>query len=137
MIIYKINKPVTANQFIELLNNSTLGEHRPVEDSECIAGMVSNSNLVVTAWKNGKLFGIARSFTDFHYACYLSELAVDKKFQGNGIGKQLLKITQEQLGPRCKLVLMAAPGASSYYKHIGFINNTRCWVLEREALERS
>lgn len=129
---YKVNAPVTTEQFIELLNNSTLGERRPVEDIECMKGMISNSNLMVTAWVNETLVGIARSMTDFHYACYLSDLAVDKKYQKCGIGKQLQTITQEQLGPKCKLILVAAPGASAYYEHIGFTNNTRCWVLNRE-----
>ena len=132
-IEYKINQEITTDQFIELLESSTLGERRPVEDRECIAGMISNSNLIVSAWINGSLVGISRSVTDFHYACYLSDLAVSEKYQGLGIGKNLQSITQEQLGPRCKLILIAAPAANTYYEHIGFINNARCWVLERDS----
>lgn len=129
-IEYKINAPVTSDQFIGLLRRSTLGERRPVDDRECIEGMLNNSNLMVTAWDNENLVGIARSMTDFHYACYLSDLAVDKQYQNNGIGKELQKITQKQLAPKCKLILIAAPAANSYYEHIGFVNNKRCWVLE-------
>lgn len=131
-IEYKVNAPVTAEQFIELLRESTLAERRPIEDHECIEGMVANSNLMVTAWDGNKLVGIARSITDFHYACYLSDLAVDKKYQKAGVGKKLQSLTQEQLGPKCKLLLVAAPAANSYYEHIGFTNNTRCWILERD-----
>jgi len=131
-IEYKVNAPVTADQFIELLRESTLGERRPVDDHECMEGMVKNSNLMVTAWDGDKLIGIARSVTDFHYACYLSDLAVDKKYQKRGIGKRLQIITQEQLGPKCKLLLIAAPAANSYYAHIGFTNNPRCWILDRD-----
>jgi len=130
-IEYKVNIPVTANEFIELLRESTLGERRPIEDRECMEGMVKNSNLMVTAWDGEKLIGIARSLTDFHYACYLSDLAVHKKYQRNGVGKKLQKVTQEQLGQNCHLILLAAPAASSYYEHIGFTSNKRCWVLER------
>lgn len=131
-IDYKINVPVSTDQFIGLLRESTLGERRPVDDRECMKGMVENSNLVVTAWDGEDLVGIARSMTDFHYACYLSDLAVDIKYQNSGIGKKLQVITQENLGPKCKLILLAAPTANSYYEHIGFTNNQRCWVLERE-----
>ena len=130
---YKINHSISADQFISLLSDSTLGERRPIEDRECIEGMVSNSNLTVSAWDSGKLVGISRCMTDFHYACYLSDLAVSKKYQKLGIGKQLQILTQEQLGPRCKLILISAPAANSYYEHIGFSNNPRCWVLERDA----
>ena len=132
-IEYKINHSISAEQFISLLSDSTLGERRPTEDRECIEGMVSNSNLTISAWDSGKLVGISRCMTDFHYACYLSDLAVSKKYQKLGIGKQLQILTQEQLGPRCKLILISAPAANSYYEHIGFSNNPRCWVLERDA----
>lgn len=131
-IEYKINEPVTTEQFIGLLNTSGLGERRPVEDGECIAGMLANSNLIVSAWKDDELVGIARSMTDFHYACYLSDLAVHKAQQNSGIGRKLQSLTQNQLGPKCRLILIAAPAADSYYMHIGFANNKRCWVLERE-----
>jgi len=131
-IDYKINTPISAEQFIAVLKESSLAERRPVDDLECIKGMIENSNLIVTAWDNEKLIGVARSITDLHYACYLSDLAVNKKYQKNGIGKKLQKVTQEQLGPKCKLILIAAPDANPYYEHIGFSNNKRCWVLERE-----
>lgn len=131
-IEYKINAPVSTDQFIGLLRESTLGERRPIEDRECMEGMVKNSNLIVTAWHGERLIGIARSMTDFHYACYLSDLAVHMEYQGNGIGKKLQVKTQEQLGPNCKLILVAAPAANSYYEHIGFTNNQRCWVLDRD-----
>jgi len=130
-IEYKINHPITTDQFISLLESSTLGERRPIEDRACMEGMIANSNLMVSAWKNGELVGIARSVTDFHYACYLSDLAVSIEHQKSGIGKQLQIITQEQLGPRCKLILIAAPAANQYYEYIGFSHNPRCWVLER------
>ncbi|PID58764.1 MAG: GNAT family N-acetyltransferase [Gammaproteobacteria bacterium] len=132
-IEYKINEPISTDQFIELLVNSTLGERRPIDDRQCMEGMISNSNLTVSAWQNSCLVGIARSVTDYHYACYLSDLAVNKKYQKSGIGKQLQILTQKQLGPKCKLILIAAPAANPYYEHIGFTNNPRCWVLDRES----
>jgi len=131
-IEYKINEPITSEQFVELLEKSSLAERRPIHNSECMEGVVKNSNLVVSAWHGDELIGIARSVTDFHYACYLSDLAVDQKYQKNGVGKRLLALTQEQLNEECKLILVAAPDANSYYEHLGFENNPRCWVLGRE-----
>lgn len=96
-------------------------------------GMVSNSSLMVSAWDGDELVGVARSITDFHYACYLSDLAVSKSHQKRGIGKELQIITQNQLGPKCKLILIAAPAANAYYEHIGFTHNERCWTLTRDS----
>lgn len=131
-IEYKVNVPISTEQFINLLEASTLAERRPVEDKACIEGMIANSNLIVTAWINNCLIGIARSITDFHYACYLSDLAVDAGYQKMGVGRQLQSMTQQQLGPRCKIILIAAPAANAYYKHIGFSESNRCWLLERD-----
>ena len=128
---YKINAAVTTNQFITLLKDSSLGERRPINDEQCIAGMLKNSNLIVSAWLGQALVGVARCMTDFHYACYLSDLAVSKEQQKKGIGKNLQALTQQQLGPKCKLILIAAPIANTYYEYLGFSNNSRCWMLER------
>ena len=128
-IEYKINVPVTVNQFSALLRSSTLGERRPIDDADCLAGMLKNCNLTVTAWDGENLVGMARSMTDFHYACYLSDLAVDHAFQKRGIGKMLLTKTRAELGPKCNLVLLAAPAANTYYERLGFHHNPRCWIL--------
>ncbi|MGV6808115.1 MAG: GNAT family N-acetyltransferase [bacterium] len=136
-IEYKINEPTTSEQFIELLKDCSLGERRPITDIDCIEGMISNSNLTISAWESGRLIGIARCMTDFHYACYLSDLAVSNSHQKSGIGKQLQIIVQQQLGPKCKLILIAAPETNSYYDHIGFTNVPNCWILLREQGIRS
>jgi len=132
-IEYKVSAPLTVDQFIALLRDSTLGERRPVEDRACMEGMLANSNLTVSAWQGDVLVGVSRCMTDFHFACYMSDLAVSKECQGSGIGKQLQVITQQQLGPKCKLILLAAPAAHAYYEHIGFTHNERCWTLERDS----
>lgn len=132
MIEYKVNAPVSPDQFIALLDASTLGERRPMDDRSCMEGMVANSNLMVSAWDGDTLVGIARSMTDFHYACYLSDLAVHRDYQKSGIGRKLQALTLQQLGPRCKLILIAAPAAQNYYAPLGYQRNERCWVLERE-----
>lgn len=129
---YKINEEISAEQFTDLLKRSSLGERRPVDDAECIQGMISNSNLIITAWVGNNLVGISRCVTDFHFCCYLSDLAVDSAYQKTGIGKQLQIKTQEQLGSKCTLILLAAPAAKLYYEHIGFTHNERCWVLSRD-----
>ena len=131
MITYAVNAPITADQFIDVLNRSSLGQRRPVDDRACMAGMVENSNLCVTAWEGETLVGVARSITDFHYACYLSDLAVDTAYQRAGIGRALLARTREELGPRCTLRLIAAPDAADFYTRLGLSRNTRCWELKR------
>ena len=132
MIYYSNTVLLSPAEFIDLLHRSTLAERRPVDDAETIAGMLANADLTVTAWDGELLVGVARSVTDFTYCCYLSDLAVDVAYQRQGIGVELIAQTQEQLGPRCNLILLAAPAAADYYGHIGFNHHPRCWILPRD-----
>ena len=131
---YKANQPISAEQFIDVLTRSTLANRRPVGDRECIEGMLEHANLTVTAWDGEQLVGIARSVTDFHYACYLSDLAVDVAYQHGGVGRELIRQTQRELGPRCKVRLISAPAAAGYYPKLGFVRNEQCWELAPSSL---
>ncbi len=131
-IEYKLNPTITPKEFIEVLKNSTLGERRPIDDIGTIKGMIENSNLIVTALIDNKLIGIARAVTDFNYCCYLSDLAVDTKYQKKGIGKQLIAKVQEQLNDKCKIILLSAPDAKEYYPKIGFTQHHSAWTLARD-----
>ena len=131
MLRFTKNEAVSAASFRDILLRSTLGERRPVDDPHCLQGMIEHSNLIVTAWDGQLLVGIARSVTDFHYCCYLSDLAVDVAYQRQGIGRQLIQATQDALGPRCKIILLSAPAAVNYYAHLGFERHDQAWVLAR------
>lgn len=131
-IAYSNDRSISIEEFIDVLNRSSLGERRPVDDRNCIRGMLQHADILITAWDGDKLIGISRSVTDFHYACYLSDLAVDANYQRRGIGIQMMQITQEMLGPKCNLILLAAPAAKDYYQHVGFEHNPRCWVAGRQ-----
>lgn len=130
MIRYEVNPPLTAEAFIGLLRRSTLAERRPVEDRETMEAMVANANLTVCAYDGHTLVGVARSVTDFAYCCYLSDLAVDKAYQKQGIGKALIQKTKERLGPKCKLILLSAPAAVEYYPKIGFTHHPQAWYVD-------
>ncbi len=130
MIEYSTTKRISADEFIDVLKRSSLAERRPVDDRVCIEQMLEHTNLLVTAWNEATLIGVARSVTDFSYCCYLSDIAVDKAAQKSGIGKELIRRTQKELGPKCKVILLSAPSASDYYPHIGFERHESAWVLD-------
>ena len=128
-IRYKTCRSISDAEFVDVLQRSSLADRRPVEDLKCIRAMLEHANLLCTAWEGSTLVGVARSVTDFEYCCYLSDLAVDKKYQKKGIGRELLRLTKSQLGPRAKLILLAAPKAEAYYPKVGFDQHTSAWVI--------
>ena len=131
MIIYRNNAKITAAQAIDLYIRSTLGERRPIDNVKTFANMLTNANLIITAWDQEKLVGIARTLTDFSYGAYLADLAVDEQYQKRGIGKQLIEETKSHLNSECMIVLLAAPKANDYYQKIGFEHNPRAWTLKK------
>jgi len=127
-IIYKVETELAPSEFIDVLNRTTLGERRPVDDFDRIKQMCENANLIITARIDGKLIGIARSVTDFAYCIYLSDLAVDREYQKRGIGKKLIEETKKS-APMATLILLSAPAAVDYYPKIGMTKHNHCFIL--------
>jgi predicted N-acetyltransferase YhbS len=128
-IEYRYGNDLDVDQAIELYHASTLGERRPVDDRQIMSDMLRHANLVVTAWEEKLLVGIARTLTDFSYVGYLADLAVRASHQRQGIGSGLIRKTREKMGSRSMLVLLSAPKAVEYYPKIGFSRHESAWTL--------
>jgi GNAT superfamily N-acetyltransferase len=118
-------------EFVDLLERSTLAERRPVDEPETIRGMLVHADVIVTARAAGLLVGISRAITDFHFCTYLSDLAVDQEWQRRGIGRELIKRTHEAAGIHTTLILLSAPKAQTYYPHVGLQTHDSCWLIPR------
>ena len=94
--------------------------------------MFAAPSLLLSAWVGDELVGLSRSLTDHAYCCYLSDLAVDKKYQGHGIGRELVKRTQAIIGDEVSLILLSAPDAMSYYPTLGFELAQNAYVIRRK-----
>lgn len=127
-ITYQIENDLSAAEFVDVLERSTLGERRPIDDPERIASMLKQANLIITARLDGKLIGVARSLSDFAFCTYMSDLAVDMAFQHQGIGKELIRQTKLVCG-QGKLLLLAAPKAQGYYPKIGMKHFEHCYYI--------
>ncbi|CAN5487904.1 GNAT family N-acetyltransferase [soil metagenome] len=131
MIEYRTGNNLNLDAVIELYVESGLGARRPVGERDRMQQMIDHANLVITAWDGEKLIGIARSVTDFSYATYLSDLAVHRAYQRQGIGKELMRRTQ-QASLNASVILLAAPAAREYYGHVGFQSHPSAWILTPE-----
>ena len=129
-IDYQIEPELSAEEFIDVLNRSTLGERRPVGDHNRIESMLRNADVIVTSRFGRLLVGVSRALTDFNFCTYLSDLAVDEAFQKQGIGRELIHRTHAAAGLCTRLILISAPKARSYYPHIGMVPHDSCWMLD-------
>ena len=129
-INYQVNPIICVQDLIDILHKSTLGLRRPLADLEAMEGMLAHANYYIGAYENGQLVGQVRAMTDFVYTTYLADLAVDEKYQHQGIGKELIKILKTNI-PKAKLILLAAPAAEAYYPKIGMQNHPHCYFIDR------
>ncbi|MEM6261540.1 MAG: GNAT family N-acetyltransferase [Bacteroidota bacterium] len=130
MITYTTEETLTVAEFKDVLVRSTLGERRPIDEPDRLQEMIAQADLIVTARDNGKLVGVARSISDFAYCTYLSDLAVDRTYQKQGIGKELIRHTK-LTAPQATLYLVSAPAAIPYYPRIGMEQYEHCYVLRK------
>ncbi|ATA68259.1 GNAT family N-acetyltransferase [Capnocytophaga canimorsus] len=131
-IIYKKDYVPETMQIIEVYQSS--GIKRPIDNVARIEKMYANSNIIITAWENKKLVGVARALTDFSYCCYLSDLAVRQEYQSEGIGKQLVEEVKKAIGTteEISLLLLSAPNAMEYYPKVGFEAIENGFIIKRK-----
>ena len=126
---YLVSVKLEPEQLATLFENS--GIRRPTQDMNRLRRMIENANLTVTAWDNERLIGVARALTDFSWCCYLSDLAVDRDYQRQGIGQELVRRVHTEAGEETSLVLVSAPDAMGYYPKIGLEQTNNGWMIKR------
>ncbi len=128
-IRYEFNRSLTTEEIIAVFDGS--GIERPTADPQRIRKMFDHANLILSAWDGEELIGLARSLTDHAFCCYMSDLAVKKAYQHQGIGKELIRLTKEKIGDQVMLLLLAAQPAMGYYPKIGMENINSAFILRR------
>jgi GNAT superfamily N-acetyltransferase len=128
-IVYEQDRRITPEQLADVFIRS--GIQRPVDDLARIAKMLQHGNLLITAWDGESLVGVARALTDFAFCCYLSDLAVDRVYQHQGIGQALIGQLRGAIGRDSMLLLLAAPSAMAYYPKVGFEAVGNGWIIQR------
>lgn len=100
---------------------------RPVDNASQLWQMFENASIVLTAWHQSHLVGIARVLTDHVLYSYLCDLAVEPDVQRLGVGKRLVG----EVLKRCAgtdLVVRDSDISSTYYAHLGFERVENAWV---------
>lgn len=129
MISYEVEKNLSLEEFIDVLQDSGLGKRRPMDNPSHLARMIAGSNLIVTAREEGRLVGLLRGLSDYCYRCFIADLAVAKAYQRKGIGRDILQFTRD-LAPEARLILFAAEDAEAFYQKMGFKTHERCYQLK-------
>ncbi len=128
-IIFRSDKNVNYEDLITLFNQA--GWHDKTIEIERLESMVSNSQVVITAWDYNVMIGFARCVTDFVYNGQINNVVVHNDFKNQGIGKELIKMilnTSEYV----TYILRGDSHNKDFYESLGFTNNNLTFTYERK-----
>lgn len=114
---------ISAEEYIDFLKMTDLGSQYPKERfEERISKLVKNVSLSLVARnENGMIVGVLFGLTDFAYWLYVTDLGVDRMYEGQGIGSRLMKTAHEKAGGEKDIAvyLIANENAISFYEKLG------------------
>ncbi len=90
------------------------------EKPELLIPALRNSDSLVTARISGKLVGIGNALSDGCLVVYYPHLLVHPEYQGQGIGRAMMKCLQQKYKSFHQQILVADGNAIEFYKRMGF-----------------
>lgn len=114
---------ISAKEYTEFLKRTDLGSQYPKERfEERIEKLVNTVSISLVA-RNEKsdIVGVLFGLTDFAYWLYVTDLGVDRAYEGQGIGRRLMKTAHELAGGEKDIAvyLIANENAIPFYEKLG------------------
>ena len=128
-IVYKEER-LTPEAYIDFLKRTNLGSQYPKERfQERIAKLVKNVTISLVARdedNNHQIVGVLFGLTDFCYWLYVTDLGVDRSYEKQGIGSQLMKQAHTIAGGEKDIAvyLIANDQAIPFYEKLGMKRST-------------
>ena len=114
---------ISSDEYIDFLKRTDLGSQYPKERfEERISKLVDNVSISLVARnENNLVVGVLFGLTDFVYWLYITDLGVDRTYERQGIGKQLMKTAHDLAGGEKDIAvyLIANENAIPFYEKLG------------------
>ena len=114
---------VSAEEYIDFLKRTDLGSQYPQERfAERIAKLVNSVTISLIARNaDGSIVGALFGLTDYVYWLYVTDLGVDRDYEGQGIGTRLMKTAHDIAGGEKDIAvyLIANENAVPFYEKLG------------------
>lgn len=123
MINYKFDKDIPSEDLLSLY--SDVGWTAYTTNLPQLQRAVAASRLVISAWEQDELIGLARVVGDGETIAYVQDILVKEAWQNKGIGKELMRRVFEEVKHIRQVVLMTDAGEANrdvenWYTHVGF-----------------
>lgn len=114
---------VSSEAYTDFLKRTDLGSQYPKERfQERICRLVNNVSISLTARnEENRIVGVLFGLTDFAYWLYVTDLGVDRNYEGRGIGTRLMRTALELAGGEKDIAvyLIANEKAIPFYEKLG------------------
>ena len=114
---------VTASEYIDFLKRTNLGSQYPKERFEQrIEKLVQTVSISLVARnESDEIVGVLFALTDFAYWLWVTDLGVARGYEGQGIGRALMKKAHEEAGGEkdIAIYLVANEKAVPFYEKLG------------------
>ena len=114
---------LTAEEYIGFLKRTDLGKQYPLERFEERIGTLVQSVSISLVARNedGMVVGVLFGLTDHAYWLYITDLGVDRAYEGQGIGSRLMRMAHELSGGEKDIAvyLVAHEKAIPFYEKLG------------------
>lgn len=117
MVRYETGTQFPLEQLLALYQSLGWLQHRYPER---VARALAASSRVVTAWDGDRLVGMVRIVTDGEFCLYLPEILLYPEYQGQGHGRELMRLVLEGYDEVQNTVLLADTGNEEFYRRFGF-----------------
>lgn len=112
--------PPDLGEVVELYR--AVGWSTYADHPEMLEAALAGSTYVVTAYRSGRLVGLARVLSDGASICYLQDVLVHPHERRNGTGRQLVLAALEPYASVRQKVLLTddEPGQRAFYERLGY-----------------
>lgn len=114
---------ISSEEYIDFLKRTDLGSQYPQERFELrISKLVTNVSISLVARNgDGVIVGVLFGLTDYAYWLYVTDLGVDRDYEGQGIGRQLMQMAHDKAGGEKDIAvyLIANENAIPFYEKLG------------------
>lgn len=118
------------NKIINLLNKTYWAKDRV---KECQAIAIDNS-ICYGVYFNGLQVGFARVITDYATCYILSDVVIDERHRGKGIGKQLVKLISENKELQGLSGMLTTREAHLLYEKFGFKRDVEHFMFKKRTV---
>lgn len=116
-VTFSEKKTLEAPQLLRLFHQAPWAKDRTLEDAK---EMLRHTDVALCAWDGDQLIGFGRVLTDFIYRATIWDVIVDKTYQKQGIGTEIVQRLLNH--PRLKKVELfwLCTSRPAFYEKLGF-----------------